>query len=85
MEMVKKLKGFILDVLLLGIMVVLAGDLLYLYFAGAWYDPSAIIEISELATLYLVIILGVGRVAFKIRSLGRLLDYEELIKAGRKG
>ena len=36
--------------------VILAGDLIYLYFAGGWYDPYPFIEITELSVLSLVII-----------------------------
>ena len=40
------------------ILVVLAGDLLYLYFAGGWYDPNRVIEITEVTMLCLLIPLG---------------------------
>ena len=42
---------------LLLINAVLAGDLLYLYYCGAWYDPIWFIEITEVFMLY---ILGLG-------------------------
>ena len=31
---------------------VLSGDLLYLYYAGAWIEPIRFIEIAELVMLY---------------------------------
>lgn len=37
---------------------VLSGDLLYLYHAGSWVEPNAIIRISELVSLYIFFILG---------------------------
>lgn len=40
-------------------LIVLAGDLLYLYYTGAWYDPSKIIEITEVVFLYILIVLGI--------------------------
>ena len=41
-------------------LVVLAVDLLYLYYAGAWYDPIKIIEVTEVVLLYVIAILGIG-------------------------
>lgn len=35
-----------------------SGTLLYLYFAGSWYDPAKWIEYSEIAFLFLSIILA---------------------------
>ena len=40
------------------VLAVLAGDLLYLYFAGGWYDPNRFIEIAEVTMLCLLIPLG---------------------------
>ena len=42
------------------LLVVLAGDLLYLYYAGGWYDPSKIIELTEVTLLYAIAVLGIG-------------------------
>ena len=41
------------------LLTVLAGDLLYLYYAGGWQEPIKVIEIAELVLLYLMIPLGV--------------------------
>ena len=43
------------------LLVVLAGDLLYLYFGGAWYDPNRAIELAELAALSLIVLWGFWR------------------------
>lgn len=40
-------------------LTVLAIDLLYLYYSGAWYEPIKAIEYSEVAFLYMLIILGI--------------------------
>uniref|UniRef100_A0A6M3KCF9 Uncharacterized protein n=1 Tax=viral metagenome TaxID=1070528 RepID=A0A6M3KCF9_9ZZZZ len=51
-------------------LVVLAGDLLYLYYRGAslsgsgWQDPSRLIELLELGCLY---VLGIGGIVNCIR------------------
>lgn len=42
-------------------LVALAGDLLYLYYIGAWYDPFGWIEIAEVVLLYLLIAFGLIR------------------------
>ena len=39
--------------------IVLAGDLLYLYYIGSWYDPIKVIEYTEVIFLYLFIVLGI--------------------------
>lgn len=41
-------------IFLLLITAVLSGDLLYLYYAGAWYDPIKVVEISEIVSLRLI-------------------------------
>lgn len=40
-------------------LTVLAGDLLYLYYIGSWYDPIKLIEISEVVLLYICVIGGI--------------------------
>jgi len=37
---------------------VLASDLLYLYFTGAWHEPTLVFLIAELVALPLLVILG---------------------------
>lgn len=41
-------------------MSVLAGDLLYLYYAGGWYDPIPLIEKAEVVLLYILVIAGIA-------------------------
>jgi len=47
-------------------LIVLAGDLLYLYYAGVWYDSAYWIEIIEVVFLYLIIAFGLVRFYFHI-------------------
>ena len=53
------------------LLVVLAGDLLYLYYAGGWYDPTVWIEVTELVFLYAVVI---GSVAWTVWTGVRGID-----------
>lgn len=48
-------------------LVVLAGDLLYLYYARAWQDPVRWIEVSEIVFLYLLVVFGLVRLYFHLR------------------
>lgn len=59
----------------MGILVVLSADLLYLYYSGAWYDPYAFIEISEIVLLYLFSIFGTLRIIHILRELKKQLSY----------
>ena len=54
-------------IFLLLINVVLVGDLLYLYYAGAWYDPIKFIEVAEIILLYS---LGIGSLITAIYKVG---------------
>ena len=47
---------------------VLAGDLLYLYYAGGWYDPIKFIEVSEIVILYLLFVWGIAWMVMKVRD-----------------
>ncbi len=51
---------------MVGIMLsILAGDILYLYYAGGWIEPIQVILISELVMLYGLVAVGIfmtGRV-----------------------
>jgi len=38
----------------------LAGDLLYLYYAGAWADSIRLIEVSEVILLYVFVVFGIA-------------------------
>jgi len=43
-------------------LIALPGDLLYLYFAGVWYDPNPVILWAELVILPLISLFGIFRV-----------------------
>jgi len=49
-----KIAGMFTGVLL----SVLAGDLLYLYYAGAWIEPIVLIEVTEIIVLYILFFWG---------------------------
>jgi hypothetical protein len=55
-----------LELLLAGLPAVLALDLLYLYFAGSWYDPIRWIELTEVAVLVIVSLVYLGVFVVKI-------------------
>lgn len=63
-KMIKRLAINLLEDMLL---IVLAGDLLYLYYAGAWYDPVRWIELTEVVLLYLIVAFGLVRFHFHFR------------------
>uniref|UniRef100_A0A6M3KZH4 Uncharacterized protein n=1 Tax=viral metagenome TaxID=1070528 RepID=A0A6M3KZH4_9ZZZZ len=48
------------------LMAGLSLDLLYLYFAGAWYEPNPFILWTELALLFIFVIAGLV-IAFTVR------------------
>ena len=68
------IKWIIVDVILMGILVVLSADILYLYYSGAWYDPYTLIEITEVVLLYVLLIVGTIRIVYKLRDLKRSLN-----------
>jgi len=72
---IKEAKWRILDILLMAVFVILSLDILYLYYSGAWYDPYAIIEVSEVLLLYAFSIIGIVRIILKLRELKRHLSY----------
>jgi hypothetical protein len=51
---------------------VLSGDLLYLYFAGGWYDPSKLIEYSEVVLLFILAVVGIIRFIIITQQLSKL-------------
>lgn len=63
------MKTPILDITLMWISAVLAGDLLYLYFVNAWYDPNQFIEKSELVLLVSFILLTLVRIIKKMKEI----------------
>jgi hypothetical protein len=40
-------------------LAVLSADILYLYYAGGWQEPSSLIRVSELAILYLLMVISI--------------------------
>jgi len=52
--------------------IVLAGDLLYLYYAGGWYDPYILIEVAELTILWTIIAVNIIRFSYHLRIIRRL-------------
>ncbi len=50
---------------------VLAADILYLYYAGGWQEPIAIIRIAELAFLYACIPGGIVLAIIEIKKCRR--------------
>ena len=68
------IKWKIVDVILMGILVALSADILYLYYSGAWYDPYTLIEITEVVLLYVLLIVGPIRIVYKLRDLKRSLN-----------
>jgi len=54
------MKRFIVEAFMAIILMALASDLLYLYYAGGWYDPIKFIEIAEVVLLYAIGCLGAG-------------------------
>ena len=47
----------------------LASDLLYLYFAGGWYDTIKAIETAELISLVAIILFSLTQLVFHVRRL----------------
>jgi len=52
------MKRYIMQLVLSMIIVALSANLLNLYYAGAWYDPIKVIEITEVVLLYACVFLG---------------------------
>lgn len=52
------MKRYIVELALAIALVIVSAAHLHLYYVGAWYDPSRIIELGEVAFLYAFIILG---------------------------
>ena len=64
-------KDFV-EILTDAVVIWLPIDLLYLYFAGSWYEPVKVILYSELVLLFALPIFGIMRVYFYIRHLRRV-------------
>lgn len=70
------MKAHITDIFLIAISIVLACDLIYLYFAGAWHDPNKFIEYSEVALLFIYIVIATARLSMKFFETGRYIKGE---------
>jgi len=57
----------IVELLIALLLVVFAGDILYLYYSGAWCEPIKIIEVSELVFFYASIVLGLSYFSWRFR------------------
>lgn len=57
-------------------LLVLSADLIYLYWAGAWYDPNRVIEVSELVVLSVLCVAGLVWTILRYLQLCR--DYRAL-------
>ena len=60
----------VIEVLTDAALIALAGDLLYLYFEGCWYELNPIILWSELIVLPCIILLGIFRVCRYCKTKG---------------
>lgn len=55
---------------------VLSGDLIYLYYAGGWYDPNRTIEVIELIMLYIFFITGIVISILRVKKYKGVSKYE---------
>jgi len=55
------MKKDIIEVVTDALLIVMAGDILYLYFIGRWYDPCLPILIAELTILSATIVFAIWR------------------------
>lgn len=53
------------------LLIVTSGDLLYLYYKGCWYDPIDIIEHSEVAIFWVILITSVAIIPLVYKHLWR--------------
>ncbi|MFA4917128.1 MAG: hypothetical protein WC560_10720 [Syntrophales bacterium] len=56
------MKEFIISLFFPVFVVVLAFDLLYLYFDNRWYDPTKWLEVTEICLLVIFVIIGTIRI-----------------------
>ena len=63
------IRRLILNLLSDMLLLALAADLLYLYYAGAWYDPVLETEIAELVLLYIIACFAVLRAIFHVKEV----------------
>ena len=53
------MKEYLMQLWLSLLLVVLSGDVLYLYYAGGWVEPTQVILVTEITLLYVFIISGI--------------------------
>lgn len=58
----KKWRNLIIEAITDTLLIVLPGDLLYLYFAGGWYEPAIWLLVLEMLILPCIALLGIWRV-----------------------
>lgn len=54
----KRVRKKLVEAFLFGMVSVLAGDLIYLYFAGGWTDTQFIVR-AELTLLFCLVVVGI--------------------------
>ena len=54
------------DLFVTALVVILSADLLYLYYAGGWYDPIKVIEWAEVTLLYFFTMAGLLRFVLQV-------------------
>ena len=59
---------FIIEFTLVLMLVILALDLLHLYYGGHWYDPIKTIETAEVILLWMLVSSGAGYIVWRIRE-----------------
>jgi len=65
------LRKHIVEILTDAVVIWLPIDILYLYFAGGWYEPIKVILWAELIMLFAIPIFGIWRVYSYIRNYRR--------------
>ena len=63
--------GLMFKELIAGLLIAgLSSDILYLYYAGGWYDPAKWIEVSEIILLYCLVLAGL---ILASKSIGKIV------------
>jgi hypothetical protein len=68
---IKKNKWFVIHMFFYGAVLALAGNELYLYYSGAWYDPKKFIEYTEVVMLYLMCFGSLAMILYNDPSIKR--------------
>ena len=57
----------------------LSGDILYLYYSKAWYDPIILIEYTEVVLLWMCVVIGIVWTAYYLnKHVGKENSYLNL-------